>query len=215
MKRRIYIILFALLYIATAFVSGFHAIEFFSLANVVWIGVLLAITFEIGQAAVLFSILTSPKERRKLMPWTLMCILTLVQVIGNVYSSYKYLITNSAGLLKYFKEPIFVWTELPDAQCNVILTYIIGAILPIISLCMSAMVTNYLYDDPVVKNDDDDELPAEEGVEVPEEEPSEEPTETPATTSSTTTSTTTTSTTTKKPRVTTEKPKEKSHFINI
>jgi hypothetical protein len=46
--------------------------------------------------------------------------------------------------LRFFKEPIFVWTDLPDDQCNVILTYIIGAILPVVALLMTSMVTNYL-----------------------------------------------------------------------
>lgn len=143
-SKRIFIILFALLYMSVALVSTYHAVAFFGLANVSWIAVMLAITFEIGQAAVLFSILTNATGKRKILPWFLMITLTLVQVLGNVYSSYKYLITNSESLLRYFKEPIFVWMDLPDAQANVILTYIIGAILPIVSLLMTGMVTNYL-----------------------------------------------------------------------
>lgn len=143
-KRNVFLILFAILYISVAFVSTFHAISFFGLANQLWIAVMLAITFEIGQAAVLFSILTNATGKNKIIPWFLMIVLTLVQVLGNVYSSYKYLITHSESLLQYFKEPIFVWMDMPDQQCNVILTYIIGAILPIVSLLMTSMVTNYL-----------------------------------------------------------------------
>lgn len=146
-SKKIFLILFAILYISVAFVSTFHAIAFFGLANMSWIAVMLAITFEIGQAAVLFSILTGASGKSKVIPWILMTVLTLVQILGNVYSSYKYLITNSADLLRYFKEPIFVWMDLPDAQCNVILTYIVGAILPIVSLLMTSMVTNYIGKD--------------------------------------------------------------------
>jgi hypothetical protein len=73
-----------------------------------------------------------------------MCILTLVQILGNIFSSYKYLITNSSENLRFFKEPIFVWTNLPDDQCNVIITYIVGAILPIVALCLTEMVVSYL-----------------------------------------------------------------------
>lgn len=143
-NKFIFIILFAILYISVAFVSTFHAISFFELANQLWIAIMLAITFEIGQAAVLFSILTGASGKSKVIPWLLMIVLTLVQILGNVYSSYKYLIINSTELLRYFKEPIFVWMEMPDQQCNVILTYIIGAILPIVSLLMTSMVTNYI-----------------------------------------------------------------------
>ena len=152
--RKLFLILFAILYISVALVSTFHAISFFGLANNSWISVMLAITFEIGQAAVLFSILTGASGKNKIIPWVLMCVLTLVQILGNVFSSYEYLITHSGDNLRFFKEPIFVWTDLPDNQCNVILTYIIGAILPIVALLMTSMVTNYLNKDeePIKEN---------------------------------------------------------------
>lgn len=155
--RKIFLILFAILYISVALVSTFHAVSFFGLANNSWVSVMLAITFEIGQAAVLFSILTGASGKNKIIPWILMCVLTLVQILGNVFSSYEYLITNSADNLRFFKEPIFVWTDLPDDQCNVILTYIIGAILPIVALLMTSMVTNYLnkVEEPIKEIKDD------------------------------------------------------------
>ena len=171
--RKIFLILFAILYISVALVSTFHAISFFGLANNSWVSVMLAITFEIGQAAVLFSILIGASGKNKVIPWILMCVLTLVQILGNVFSSYEYLITNSADELRFFKEPIFVWTDLPDDQCNVILTYIIGAILPIVALLMTSMVTNYLNKDeePIKEIKDDSgttvqDVEAEEPVET-------------------------------------------------
>jgi len=145
-KHVIYISLFAILYLIVAFSSFWHAVAFFGLANNSWMSVILAFAFEIGQAAVLFSLLTSKKDRGRIMPWVLMTMFTLVQVIGNVYSSYKYIITNSVENLRYFKEPIFVWTELPDAQANVIIVYLVGALLPIAALLLTSMITNYLSD---------------------------------------------------------------------
>lgn len=146
-SKTIYICLFALLYLCVGFVSTIHAVSFFSLANVTGLAVMLAIAFEIGQAAVLFDILTNPNDRKKFMPWALMCLLTFVQVLGNVFSSYKYLITNSVADLKYFKDPIFVWATIPDNMANVILTYLIGGLLPIVSLALSEMVTSRLSED--------------------------------------------------------------------
>lgn len=140
--QKIYIVLFALLYLAVALVSTIHALEFFGLANNNWMAVILAISFELGQAAVLFSLLTSKQERGKIMPWVLMSIFTLVQVLGNVYSCYKYIILNSPENLRFFKEPIFIWTSLPDDQATVIVTYIVGAILPVCALLLTSMVTN-------------------------------------------------------------------------
>ena len=145
-KKFWYISLFAILYLIVAFSSFWHAIAFFGLANNSWMSIILAFAFEVGQAAVLFSLLTSKKDRGRFMPWVLMTVFTLVQVIGNVFSSYKYLITNSVENLRFFKEPIFIWTDLPDDQTTVIITYIVGAILPICALLLTSMITNYLTD---------------------------------------------------------------------
>ena len=146
-KKTIYIGLFAILYLIVAFSSFWHACAFFGLANNSWMSIILAFAFEVGQAAVLFSLLTSKKDRSRIMPWVLMTMFTLVQVIGNVFSSYKYLITNSVENLRYFKEPIFIWTDLPDDQATVIITYVVGAILPVAALLLTSMITNYLTDE--------------------------------------------------------------------
>ena len=76
-----------------------------------------------------------------------MIMFTVVQVIGNVFSSYKYIINNSVEDLRYFKEPIFIWTSLPDQEATVIVTWAIGALLPIASLLLTSMITNYLSDE--------------------------------------------------------------------
>ena len=179
-KRNIYIGLFAILYITVALVSLIHSFAFFGLANDNAMSIMLGTTFEIGQAAVLLSILTSKKDRSRIMPWCLMILLTAVQVLGNVYSSYKYLMTHSTGDLRFFKEPIFIWTTLPDAQATVIITYIVGAILPIVALCMTSMVSNYIEDTSNEDTDDNSKL-EKHPTEVPKdynniEGPTEEPT---------------------------------------
>ena len=160
--KKIYIGLFAVLYLAVAFTSTLHAVEFFGLANEVWLSVILAISFEIGQAAVLFELLTSSNDRKKIMPWVLMAIFTLVQVLGNVYSSYKYILLNSPENLRYFKEPIFIWTQLPDNQATVIVTYIIGAILPVCALLLTSMITNQLDNNKTANKSYTDENEIEE-----------------------------------------------------
>ena len=166
-KKTVYIGLFAILYLIVAFSSFFHACAFFGLANNSWMSVILAFAFEVGQAAVLFSLLTSTKDRGRVMPWVLMFMFTLVQVIGNVYSSYKYIITNSVENLRYFKEPIFIWTDLPDNQANVIIVYLVGALLPIAALLLTSMITNYLTDQEEEKKEQIEEQKDEEIVEEP------------------------------------------------
>ena len=152
-KKSIYIVLFSVLYLIVAFSSFFHACAFFGLANNTWMSIILAFAFEVGQAAVLFSLLTSTKDRSRVMPWVLMFMFTLVQVIGNVYSSYKYIVSNSVENLRYFKEPIFIWTSLPDDQATVIVVYLVGALLPIAALLLTSMVTNYLTDEEEKKKE--------------------------------------------------------------
>jgi len=178
-SNKIYIILFIILYTFVALVSGIHGFAFFGLANTSLLAIMLAIAFEIGQAAVLFSILTDSSQRKKVMPWVLMSILTLVQIMGNVYNSYKYLISNASENLRFFKEPIFVWTQLPDAEANVILSYIQGAILPIVALLLTAMVSGFLAkkeneEVEYIEKTEEEPLEGEEVGDIEEDEPSEE-----------------------------------------
>jgi len=57
---------FTILYLAVAFVSTLHAITFFQLANTLGLAILLGGAYEIGQAAVLFSILMTENKNRTL-----------------------------------------------------------------------------------------------------------------------------------------------------
>lgn len=163
-KRNIYITLFTVLYLAVGIVSLIHSFAFFGLANSTVMSVMLGCCFEVGQVAVLMSLLTSKKEQSRVMPWVLMFICTAVQILGNIFSSYKYLMLHSVADLKYFTEPIFVWTDLPDNITTVIVTYIVGAILPIIALCMTSMVSNYIMEDDETPNKDVEELQTQDKI---------------------------------------------------
>lgn len=134
-------ILFSLLYLAVGFVSTYHAISFFSISNESWLAVILAVAFEIGQASVLFSLLVS--KTKKKMPWVLMGVLTFVQVIGNIFSSHQYMMLNSTEEIKYFTDSVLFFVQDPDPKMNqVMISYITGAILPIVALCMTSMVVD-------------------------------------------------------------------------
>ena len=165
--------MFLILYAFVAIVSGIHGFAFFGLANTPVLASMLAVAFEVGQAVVLFSILTDTRQRKKIMPWVLMSILTLVQVMGNVYNCYKYLLTHATDNLQFFKEPIFIWTDLPDAEANVILSYIQGAILPICALLLTSMVAGFLAKDEEeeveVEYDEEDEVEEDPVKKYPEE----------------------------------------------
>ena len=137
------VILFGILYAIVGFVSIYHAIAFFGLSNASWLAVMLAVAFEIGQAAVLFYVLIT--KEKKILPWILMIMLTIVQVLGNVYSSYSYMIINNPDLIKYFIDSVLFFLQDPNPKVNqVMISYITGAILPIVSLLMTSMVVNVL-----------------------------------------------------------------------
>ena len=139
--KKILTILFSLLYLAVGFVSTYHAVAFFSISNESWLAIILAIAFEVGQAAVLFSLLVN--KTKKTMPWILMGVLTLVQVLGNVYSSYQYMIIHNSAMIKYFTDSVMFFLQDPNPKVNqVMISYITGAILPIVSLCMTSMVVD-------------------------------------------------------------------------
>ena len=163
-KRNIYITLFALLYVLCSVCSLIHSFAFFGLANNLPMSIMLGTCFEIGQFAVLMSLLTSKKNDGKIMQYILLIILTVVQILGNVFSSFKYLMINSVSDLEYFKKPIFIFTDLPDDITTVIVTWIIGAILPCVCLLLTSMVSNYIMDtDP----DDNKNLIEEDKVPEP------------------------------------------------
>lgn len=162
-------VLFSLLYLAVGFVSVYHAISFFSIANMPWLATILAIAFEVGQAAILtFCIAT---KSRKVMPWVLMGTLTLVQVIGNIFSSYQYMVINSPHEIQYFTDSVLFFVKDPDPQVNnVIISYIVGAILPVIALCMTSLVVDASEVENTAEGDDKPESPAPKVVELPKKE---------------------------------------------
>lgn len=145
--RKALVILFAILYLSVAFVSTWHAVAFFSLSNATFLGVTLALAFEVGQAAVLFTLLMGDNQKKPL-PWILMSILTIVQVLGNVYSSYFFMVTHNADKIQYFTKSVLFFVQSPNPDYNyVMISYITGAILPIVSLFLTAMVVNILKQD--------------------------------------------------------------------
>lgn len=160
--KKILIVLFIILYIAIGTVSVIHAINFFAISNENWLAIILAVAFEIGQAAVLFSLLVN--KSKKTMPWILMIVLTLVQVLGNVYSSYQYAAIHSTEEIKYFTDSVLFYLQDPNPQVNqVMISYITGAILPIVALCMTSMIVDVSGVDN--KNEVVEDKPEEEAKE--------------------------------------------------
>lgn len=156
MVKQLFIGSFILLYLGIGIVSTVHSYEFFQLANLSWMAITLAICFEIGQAATLFSIFNNAdttsaggtlKRSEKIIPWILMVVLTLVQIFGNLYSSYRYLDINNGDNVPYFAIPVLsvMGIDIENKQTvQIIISYIMGAILPILALLLTAMVDSFM-----------------------------------------------------------------------
>ena len=130
--------------------------------------IVLAFSFELGLALSLAAILLSEKNKSNVLPWILMGVLTLVQVIGNVYSTFKYISLSDVEYYQYLAKPLlFFIQDVEENTIQVIVSWIIGAILPIIALMMTDMVATN------IKNTSED---AEKEVEyTPEVKEAEEP----------------------------------------
>jgi hypothetical protein len=147
-NKKIYYFLigtFSLLYLLVAFVSTLHAVTFFKLANSLGLAILLGIAYEVGQAAVLFSILLTEHKERKL-PWIMMFLLTSLQISANVFASYKYMIETNTTDWKIWQQSILFGVQAESTEMyQVIIAWIIGALLPIVALGMTALVADNIH----------------------------------------------------------------------
>ena len=134
---------FLFLYLLVACISFCHAVEFFNIGNANWMSITLAFAFELGLALSLAAILLSDSNSKNVLPWALMIILCAVQVIGNVYSTYKYIALSETEYYQYLAQPLLFWIEeISEETVRIIISWIIGAILPIIALFMTDMVAS-------------------------------------------------------------------------
>ena len=136
---------FLFLYLLVACISFCHAVEFFNIGNANWMSITLAFAFELGLALSLAAILLSDSNSKNVLPWILMIILCAVQVIGNVFSTYKHIALSETEYYQYLAQPLLFWIEeISEESVRIIISWIIGAILPIIALFMTDMVASNL-----------------------------------------------------------------------
>ena len=141
---KVFIWTFIVLYVGTAFISYCHSIEFFNIGNEKWMSYILGAIFELGQATVLASLLLT-NNKKTLLPWLLMILLTAVQVIGNTYSVFKFMSLSNNEYYMYLSKPLLFWIDgISQETVMIIVAWIIGAMLPIVALAMTSMVTNQM-----------------------------------------------------------------------
>jgi hypothetical protein len=152
LTNKIFIYAFLFLYALVAFISFCHAIEFFDIGNTHWMSVMLAFAFELGLAVCLASILIGTNKRNNIA-WVLLTILVLVQVIGNTYSVFKYISESGYDYYNYLAKPmLFMIEEVSQETVQVIISWIMGAILPIVALLMTEMVANGIKEEQMIED---------------------------------------------------------------
>jgi len=139
---------FVSLYLVTSLISTIHVVDFFRLSNPEWLAISLAISFEIGAAASLASLIVLDKMNKSVV-WILFIVLTLMQAMGNMYYSY-----NHAHNYEQWME-LFGLIEEEQIYQKRVLSFISGAILPLISLGFIKSLVDYLKpEDGITVNDE-------------------------------------------------------------
>jgi hypothetical protein len=129
--------IFVGLYSLVSIISTIHVIEFFRLSNPEWLAVTLAIAFEIGAAASLAAIVILDKTSKSLV-WMLFLLITLMQMMGNMYYAYVHLedFKSWSELFGIMEEEIIFQKR--------ILSIVSGAILPIVALGFIKSLVDYI-----------------------------------------------------------------------
>ena len=157
LTNKIFIYAFLFLYALVAFISFCHAIEFFDIGNTHWMSIMLAFAFELGLAVCLASILIGTNKRSNIA-WLLLTILVLVQVIGNTYSVFKFISESGHDYYNYLAKPmLFMIEEVSQETVQIIISWIMGAILPIVALLMTEMVANGIKETQMIDDSKNDQ----------------------------------------------------------
>jgi len=157
--NKLFIYAFLFLYALVALISFCHAIEFFNIGNVQWMSVTLAFAFELGLAVCLASILIGTNKRNNIA-WLLLTLLVVVQVVGNTYSVFKYISESQVDYYNYLAKPLLFWIqEVSEETVQVIVSWIMGAILPIVALLMTEMVANGIRENQIEDYKDNEDKP--------------------------------------------------------
>lgn len=134
---------FVSLYLLVSIISTIHVIDFFELSNPKWLAISLAIGFELGAAASLAAIITLDKMNKTLV-WALFLVITAMQMQGNMYYAFI-----NMGDFTTWSELFNLIEEEPLYQKRV-LSFVSGAILPLVALGFIKSLVDYIKPEPVV-----------------------------------------------------------------
>ncbi len=159
----------------SSLISTIHLIDLFNLGNPSWMSLTLAIAFELGSIASLL-ILVILDKINKGMVMTIFIILMIFQILGNVYFSFDYInkqLAMDPQWLGSFQELISYFVSGDIILMKVVVAFLVGVPIPLISLFFLKSVVDYLkFEENITINSDTEVqvLP----VEIPVIEPTNE-----------------------------------------
>lgn len=139
---------FVTLYVMVSIISTIHVIDFFRLSNPEWLAITLALSFEVGAAASLASIIALKKMNKSIV-WVLFFTLTAMQAMGNAYFAYMHL-KDFQGWIELFG---LIDSEVIEQKR--ILSIVSGAILPLVALGFIKSLVDYIKPDDSVNTVND------------------------------------------------------------
>lgn len=160
-------ILFLLLYMLVATISAICSIDFFNLSHSQSMSICLAVAFELGAMCSLCAGVFMKSNRT--LSFGLFTLLTLFQMMGNVFHSYTNL---TEGFVEWIN--LFGLDELEEIAQKRIVAIVSGAVLPIVALGFIKCFVDYNdKQDNVLedKSDNETEIVEPEKEEDKQEEP--------------------------------------------
>jgi hypothetical protein len=136
--------IFVGLYSLVSVISTIHVVDFFKLSNPTWLAITLAIAFEVGAAASLAAIIILDKTSKALV-WGLFILITLMQMMGNMYYAYTHL-----GDYHFWTE-LFSLEEEDAIFQKRALSIVSGAILPVVALGFIKSLVDYIRPSNVIE----------------------------------------------------------------
>lgn len=152
--KKLAIWIFCILYLLVSFVSTIHIISFFELSNSHWLAVTLGIAFELGSAASLLAIAALERSNKYII-WGLFIIMTMFQIQANMFSTYSNLHDYKTWI------DLFGLTDADEMTQKRVLSWVAGAILPIVALGFIKSLVDYMKNDDTKADVALEEIPTE------------------------------------------------------
>lgn len=142
--------------IISSLISAIHLVDLFQLGNYTWQSYLLSAAFEVGSIAA-FLILGVLPNIHRWMIWSVFFLLAGMQIIGNIFFSYDFVfrtLITTPSWLDSFNSFMGYFTGNDPNTNKMILSFLVGLPIPLISLFFLKSLVDYLkLDDDSLKKD--------------------------------------------------------------